>query len=119
MFNQAMVEGSVPPEMLQAIIVSLPKPGKPSDTPANFRPISLLNSDVKLYAMVLARYLLSILPELINIDQVSFIKGLQAPNGTRQVLNILSLAERSKDPTLFLSLDAKKAFDCIHWGFVF
>lgn len=118
-FNQAMTEGSVPSEMLRAIIVSLPKPGKPSYTPANFRPISLLNSDVKLYSKVLARRLLSILPDLIYTDQVGFIKGRQASDGTRRILNILALAERSKDPTLFLSLDAEKAFDRVHLGFVF
>lgn len=105
--------------MLQATIVTLPKPGKPSDTPANFRPISLLNANIKLYAKVLAKRLLSILPKLISSDQVGFIKGQQAPDGTQRVLNILSQAERFKNSTLFLSLDAEKAFDRIYWGFVF
>lgn len=56
---------------------------------------------------------------VINVDQVGFIKGWQAPDGTRRILNILSQAECSKIPVIFLSLDAKKAFDQIHWGFVF
>lgn len=46
-FNHAMLEGTVPSEMLQATIINLPKPGKSPEWPANFRPTSLLNTDVK------------------------------------------------------------------------
>lgn len=109
-----MSEGSVPPEMLQATIVTLPKLGKTYDTPTNFRPISLLNTDIKLYAKVLAKRLLTILLTPINVDQLGFIKGRQAPDGTQCILNILSDVEWSKIQTLFLSLDAGKAFDRIH-----
>lgn len=115
--NQAMSEGKVPPEMLQATIVTLPKPGKSPDTPANFRPISLLNTDIKLYAKVLVQQLLLLLPTLIKAGQEGFIKRHWAPDGTRHNLNILSHVEYSKIPTIFLSLDAKKAFERIHWGF--
>lgn len=118
-FNYVMTGGSIPAENMQATIVTLPKPGKSPDIPANFRPISLLNSDLKLYAKVLARRLFTVLPSLINKDQVGFIKGRQAPDGTRRLLNIISSVELSKTPTLLLSLDAEKAFDRIYWGFIF
>lgn len=108
----------MPTENLQATIVNLPKPGKSPDNPANFRPISVLNSDIKLYAKAFARRLLTIRPTLINKDQVGFIRGCQAPDGTRRLINILSHVESSKIPTILLSLD-KKPFDRIHWGFVF
>lgn len=118
-FNQAVVIGELPTEMLQATIITLPKPGKSPDQPANFRPISLLNSDTKLYAKLLASRILKVLPDLINSDQEGFIKGRQAPDGTRRILNIISRLEHTKTPAILLSLDAEKAFDRIHWGFAF
>lgn len=78
-FTLAMSSGVIPEEMLQATVVTLPKPGKTPDQPGNFRPISLLNSDTKL----LATRILKVLPSLIHPDQVGFIKGRQAPDGTR------------------------------------
>lgn len=64
-------------------------------------------------------YILQVLPLLINPVQVGFIKGRQAPDGTRRLLNIISKLESSKTPAILLSLDAEKAFDRINWGFAF
>lgn len=46
-FNVAANTGTFPSEMLQAIIVNIPKPGKDPSLPHIYRPISLLNSDFR------------------------------------------------------------------------
>lgn len=117
-FNIAAFSGSFPQEMLQAVIVTLPKPGKDTSSPQNFRPISLLNSDLKIYTKVLANRLMETIPALISLDQVGFVKGRQASDGTRRMLNLLRLAETTQEPSTFLTLNAEKAFDRVHWGYL-
>lgn len=41
-FNHIIAERRPPKEMLQATIITIPKPDKPSDVLSNYRPISLL-----------------------------------------------------------------------------
>lgn len=80
-FNQAANAVSFPSESLEALIVTLPKPGKLPTTPLNFKPISLLNSDLKIYAKIIASRLDHLLLALIHPNQVVFIRSRQAPDG--------------------------------------
>lgn len=65
--------------------------------------------DTKIYAKLLARCILQVLPTLINPDHVVFIKGRQTPDSTQRILNILfkleSLTESIGDLYLRLSLN--------------
>lgn len=74
-YNKAAETATLPQDMLKAYIVTLPKPGKEPTTPANFRPISLLNSDIKIYAKLLAKRLTDIIPNIIQHDQMGFVRG--------------------------------------------
>uniref|UniRef100_A0A8C5MIU5 Reverse transcriptase domain-containing protein n=1 Tax=Leptobrachium leishanense TaxID=445787 RepID=A0A8C5MIU5_9ANUR len=108
----------MPPEMLQATIVTLPKPGKPPTSCANFRPISLLNVDAKLYAKLLASRIAPLLPILISAEQTGFIPGRQTCDNTRRFYNIIDIAYRTNMSGLLLALDAEKAFDRLLWGYM-
>lgn len=81
--------------MLEAVIVTLPKSGKEPNQPHNFRPISLLNSDLKIYSKLLANRLLELTPLLLGPEQVGFVKGRQAPDGTRKMIDLIHHAQAS------------------------
>uniref|UniRef100_A0A8C5MVH8 Reverse transcriptase domain-containing protein n=1 Tax=Leptobrachium leishanense TaxID=445787 RepID=A0A8C5MVH8_9ANUR len=81
--------------------------------------ISLLNSDMKLMARVLANRLKRFMPQLINPDQVGFILGREAKDATTRVINAIAHAHRTASSLLLLSTDAEKAFDRVLWPFLF
>lgn len=117
LFQTAISEESLHAEMLQAFGVTLQKPGK-DPTLINFHPISLLNSEVKIYAKLLATRLLDILPSLVQPDQKRFTKGRQAADATRRIINILHHAELTRTPSLLLAIDTERAFNRVHWCYM-
>lgn len=118
LYNKAVSIGKFPKEMLEAIIETLPKPGKEPNQPQNFRLISLLNSDFKIYSKILANRLLELTPLLLGPEQVSFVKGRQAPDGTRKMIDLIYHAEACWVPSLLLALDKEKVFDRVHWEYL-
>lgn len=105
-------------DLLEAHITLLPKPGKDPTLVTNYRPISLLNVDLKLYAKALANRILPFIPNLISLDQVGFVPGREARDNTTKALNIHHWLRRTSTPGFFLSLDAEKAFDRVAWDYM-
>ncbi|KAL1276280.1 hypothetical protein QQF64_035903 [Cirrhinus molitorella] len=68
MILHSVHEGSFNNSANLAIITLLPKPDKDLTLCGNHRPLSLLNSDVKLYAKVLASRLDAFMTKLVNND---------------------------------------------------
>uniref|UniRef100_A0A8C5PP31 Reverse transcriptase domain-containing protein n=1 Tax=Leptobrachium leishanense TaxID=445787 RepID=A0A8C5PP31_9ANUR len=119
MFNNLLEGGKLPADSLLASIALIPKPGKDKHMVGNYRPISLINTDLKLFTKILSKRLDLIMGTLIHPDQVGFIPGRQAYENTRRSADLLWLASSSNTPSLFLSLDAEKAFDRAEWPFLF
>ena len=67
--------GKLPPSFNEASIILLLKKGKDPTECSSYRPISLLNVDVKILAKVLAYRLETVIPSIISDDQTGFIKN--------------------------------------------
>lgn len=72
LINTTAEKDSLTLEMLRAHIVTPSKPGKDPNTPSNCKTISLLNSDVKLYAKILGSHFMDLMPKLVQPDQIEF-----------------------------------------------
>ncbi|XP_075040278.1 volume-regulated anion channel subunit LRRC8C-like [Mixophyes fleayi] len=75
LYNGVLQGTPFPPEMLEARIVVIPKDGKDPLHCSSYRPISLLNLDLKIFAKILANRLNIFLPSLIHYDQVGDINS--------------------------------------------
>uniref|UniRef100_A0A3B3YI25 Reverse transcriptase domain-containing protein n=1 Tax=Poecilia mexicana TaxID=48701 RepID=A0A3B3YI25_9TELE len=119
MYNDSFEKGILPVSLREANISLILKKGKAPEDCASYRPISLLNVDLKLLSKILARRLECVLPLLINEDQTGFIKGRNSNNNMRRLLNTIQIFNQKSLPGLVVSLDAEKAFDRVEWPYLF
>lgn len=66
LFNSFMTGSPVPDKMLHSFITVLPKAGKDPLDLASYRPIALLNSDLKIFTWLLAYRLNGVLPPTLS-----------------------------------------------------
>lgn len=83
---------------------------------SNWRPITLLNVDYKIFAKWLANRLKQIIPDIIDEDQTGYIKNRYIGSNIRRTLDILEYTKMKKKPGLLVSLDVQQAFDTLSWA---
>lgn len=118
-FLTARREGRLPPSMREALVVLIHKGGKDPKECESYRPISLMNVDTKILAKVLAGRLQSVILKLVNPDQTGFIKGRCAQMNVRRLFINLQTEHDNSGERVVASLDTKKAFDSVEWGYLF
>lgn len=103
----------------RALLVLIPKGTKDRRLLQNWRPISLLNTDYKILAKVLANRLQNVISSIVSSDQVGYIKGRYIGDNIRTMLDILDITKNKIDPGLLVMIDFQKAFDTISWDFLY
>ena len=83
------------------------------DNLANWRPVTLLNTDYKILAKALARRLNTVLTKLIANDQCGFIKGRNIGTIIRTTDDVINYTNSKQLPGLLVAVDFTKAFDTI------
>ena len=110
MYNEAFQHRCLPDTLLKATISLILKNGKDPLLCGSYRPISLLNVDLKILSKVLALHLQRVIPFIISLDQTGFMPGGQSYHNTRRLLYVIHLSSNDT-PEVVVSLNAEKAFD--------
>lgn len=73
---------------------------------------------MKILATILAARLLNYIKSLVHEDQSGFMPGSTTRLNLRRTHNWLMKVMDRDTPHIFLSLDAEKTFDAVHWPFL-
>lgn len=104
--------------MKQGLFSLIPKPDKDKRLIDNLRPITLLNTDYKILAHVIANRLKDGLDQIISETQSGFLKNRSIHNNIRLVLDLLDYNHLIEDDGVILFLDFYKAFDTVEHPFI-
>jgi exonuclease III len=112
-YNQALQAGCFPPSWQQIRVRLLPKKGALTSL-KNWRPISLINCDAKIFTRIVTKRLAPILHKAIHPQQTGFLPGrFIAENGLALQL-IMEQAQLQQKPGIGMLLDQEKAYDRVH-----
>lgn len=88
-FKEALKAVKLPPSMCQGIITLLPKPNKDYLLSDNWRPITFINTGVKILAHIFAQRKKLSLETIIDDIQSGFMQGWHTSNNIRFILDLI------------------------------
>ena len=102
----------------QAIIKFIEKKDRDKRYIKNWRPISLLNVDIKILSKALAKRLKEVLPCLISAQQTTYVKNRNIGESGRLISDIIEIANTRKMEGFLVMMDVEKAFDSLDHTFL-
>ena len=84
----------------------------------NYRPISLINVDIKILTKTLANRLKFILPTIIHASQTA-VYGRKIDETIHMIRDLIDIANKEDEQAAFIFLDQEKAFDRVNHEFLY
>ena len=118
MFNHWFAQGAIPGSVTNGVITLLKKGGKHVwEGLDDYRPITLLNTELKILARVLANRLQIVIIDLIGLEQTYAVKGRSIRDNLHLIRKVLEGIEDGTEAAL-ISLDQFNAFDRVDHRFL-
>jgi hypothetical protein len=81
------------------------------DNIKNYRPISLLRSDYKLFTKIITNRMSAVLSQTIGLEQTAFLPGRQITDNVAFAQLLQSFCTMKNKPGILAFLDQEKAYD--------
>ena len=119
-FQAGVLEwGAIAFSVYEVTITLIPKPDKDNTKKENYRPITLMNINVKVLNKIIANRIQQYIKKLKYHDQVGFIPGMQGFFNICKSINVIHYSKKLKDKNhMIISIGAEKAFDKIQHPFM-
>jgi hypothetical protein len=111
---EAQNKGTLPEEFASGDISVLYEKGDPRDV-RNYRPITLLQVDYKIYPKVLVRRMKTVIDSFVSKEQLGFVPNRNKAEATHLTELIKNYLDDKEEDGLLLALDWEKAFDRCSW----
>ncbi len=116
-YTDALLKGIFPKSWTSTCMTLLPKKGDLSNL-KNWRPISLINTDAKVFTRLLNTRLMSHFSKCITSHQLGFMPGRFIADHGLTVSCVKMVAHQYRSNSIGLLLDQEKAYDRIHPGYL-
>ena len=116
--NYAFFLGELSSSQKQAVITLIEKKDKDRRWIKNWRPVSLVNVDVKIGSKAIAKRLENVLPHIIHYDQNAFVKGRTIFDAVRTISDVMEFTKMRDYQGIMTAIDFEKAFDSLNWNFL-
>ena len=117
--NYSYDYGELSNSQKEAIITLIEKKDKDKQDLSNWRPISLINVDVKIGSKAIAKRLEKVLPNIIHYNQCAYVKGRTIFDAVRTIEDVMEFSQRYNLEGRMICIDFKKAFDTVSRDFLF
>ena len=102
----------------QAIIKLIEKKDKDKRLIQHWRPISVLNIDVKIISKALSKRLKNVLPSLTSDNQSAYVDGGIISEGGRLIADVLQTTDMLKLNGMLVTIDIQIDFDSVNHQFL-
>jgi hypothetical protein len=103
----------------RGVLSLIPKQDKDIKLLKNWRPITLLNADYKIFAKATASKLQHVLPKIISNDQAGCMKGRSTYTNIRSAIDIINYVNENNLHGILTYIDFEKAFDSVNWNLMY
>ena len=117
MLEESERSGALPETVRSGDITVLHKKGRTEEI-RNYRPITLLNVDYKIYAKIMGFRMREALDYFVSKEQLGFVPGRIITEASHLTQLVQAYLDETNEEGLLIALDWEKAFDRVSWDFL-